>query len=490
MTYPTSACPYLSFPMRSHAIPSSAPSDAATNARAQSRTALVSVAAATVLVLLKLVTGIFTGSLGLVSAGIESSGDVVAAVMTYFAIRIGGRPADESHHYGHRRAENLGALGEAAILVAGAVFIIVEALRQFAEGGLGLEARWYIFAVVGTALAVDVSRVLVSLRTARRYKSAALRSNAFHFAGDMAGSLAVLGGIVAVAAGFEAGDAVAALVVAGIILTAAGRLLYENARVLMDAAPADAQARAERAIEGLGDAVELRRVRVRESGGHYFADIVIAVAPGEAVVAGHETADAVEAAVRGVLPDSDVVVHLEPRSQGLEQRDRILAIALAEPLVREAHDITIYEHDAHVSVSLHLKLAADVGMPEAHEVSERVETALLEEPGVDAVQTHLEPLEQPVPARTSEDGAPSDVAERDRITGFVRERTGRPPRELRLLRATDGLVVFVSVAVPTDMTLPDAHELASRLEDDIRADQPHMQDVVVHTEPMEASRRG
>ena len=205
---------------------------------------------------------------------------------------------------------------------------------------------------------VDASRIAVSLRAARIYKSAALRSNAFHFAGDMAGSLAVLGGMVAVAAGFQDGDAIAALVVAGIIFAAASRLIYENARVLMDTTPADARAQAEAAISGLGDAVELRRLRLRESGGRYFADAVVGVPPGQAVVESHNTADAVEAAVRDALPETDVVVHLEPRREGLDLRDRVLAIALAEPLVREAHDIAIYEHDGRVSVSLHLKLDA------------------------------------------------------------------------------------------------------------------------------------
>src|SRR3954452_19294464 len=99
-----------------------------------------------------------------------------------------------------------------------------EAIGQLAEGGHGLEARWYIFAVIGVALLVDVSRIVVSVRTARRYKSAALRSNALHFAGDMAGTIAVLGGMVAVAGGFEQGDAVAALVVACLVFAAAGRL--------------------------------------------------------------------------------------------------------------------------------------------------------------------------------------------------------------------------------------------------------------------------
>jgi cation diffusion facilitator family transporter len=456
---------------------------AGADAKGQSRTALASIAAAAVLVALKLGTGIATGSLGLISAGIESSGDVIAAVLTFFAIRLGGRPADADHPYGHRRAENLGALGEAAILAGGGVFIVTEAIGQLTGGGHTLEARWFIFAVIGVALLIDVSRIVVSLRTARKYHSAALRSNAFHFAGDMAGSLAVLGGLVAVVAGFQQGDAVAALVVAMIIFAAAGRLIYENARVLMDTTPEHARASAEAAINDLGAAVDLQRLRLRESGGHYFADAVVAVPPGQALVESHRVADDVEAAVRQALPNSDVVVHLEPRLEGLDLRDRVLATALAEPLVREAHDITIYEHDGRVSISLHLKMAPDVTIGEAHDVAERVEAALRAEPGVDEVYTHLEPLEQPVAARPNENGEASDEAQRQRIIDLVRTRTGQPPRELQLLHAAGGLVVFVSVAVPADMTLPDAHELASRLEDDIRDGQPHMQDVVVHTEP-------
>ncbi len=310
-----------------------------------------------------------------------------------------------------------------------------------------------------------------------------MRSNAFHFAGDMLGSVAVLGGLIAVAAGAEHGDAIAALVVAVIIFVAATRLVYDNARVLMDTTPAEAQARAEAAISGLGDAVELRRLRVRESGGRYFADAIVGVPPGQAVVESHSTADAIEAAVRDALPDTDVVVHLEPRRRGLELRDRVLAVALAEPLVREAHDITIYEHDGQVSVSLHLKMAPDIPIGQAHEVAERVESAVRDEPGVEDVHTHLEPLEQPLAARPDDDGEHPDQAERERISKLVVDRTGSKPRDLRLLHAAGGLVVFVSVAVPPDVPLPEAHDLASRLEDDIRAGQPHVLDVVVHTEP-------
>ncbi len=450
--------------------------------RGQTQTALVSIGAAVLLVALKLGTGIASGSLALVSAGIESSGDVIAAVLTLLAIRLGGRPADAEHPYGHRRAENLAALGEAAILSGGGAFVVIEAIGRLGGGGETFDPRWYVFVVIGIALAVDVSRTAVSLRAAARYHSAALRSNAFHFAGDMTGSIAVLGGIVAVALGFQKGDAIASLVVAAIIFTAAARLIYENALVLMDTTPAEARAEAEAAIRALGDDLELRQLRLRESGGHYFADATIGAAPDQALVASHRAADRVEAAVRHALPDADVVVHVEPLREGIDLRARALAIALAEPAVHEAHDIAIYRRDGRCGVSLHLKLDAATPLADAHEVAERIEAALRHESEVDDVQTHLEPLEEPFTVRTVDD---EEAAAR--ITALVEERTGRQPRRLKLLGTGLGLVVFLDVAAAPDATLAEAHDMARRLEQEIRRGGPagasRIVDVVVHTEP-------
>jgi cation diffusion facilitator family transporter len=220
-------------------------------AAVQRRTTLASIAAASLLVILKLGTGLITGSLALISAGIESSGDVLAATLTFFAVRLGGQPADPEHPYGHGRAENLGALGEAGILLAGGVIVGFEAITRLLSPHGTPDTHWYVFLVVATALAVDLARTIVSSRTARRFGSPALRSNAFHFAGDMAGSAAVLVGLLLVRAGFTQGDAAAALVIAVIILAAAGRLIAENANVLMDRTPAEAKEAAERALARL-----------------------------------------------------------------------------------------------------------------------------------------------------------------------------------------------------------------------------------------------
>jgi cation diffusion facilitator family transporter len=450
-------------------------------ALARRRTTLVSIAVAAVLVALKLGVGLATHSLGLVSAGIESSGDVIAAVLTFFAVRLGGRPADRGHPYGHRRAENLSALGEAAILIGGALLVTVEAVTHLANGAGRPEIRWYQFAVIGVALVLDLSRTSVSLAAARRYDSPALRSNAVHFGADMAGSLAVLAGLLASKAGFHQGDSLAALLVAVLILFAAMRLLTENANVLMDRTPTQAREAAEQAIAGLGADIELSRLRLRESGGRYFADVVVSVPPGQAVVEGHRSADLIEQALERALPGSDVVVHVEPRLAGLELRERVLAIALAEPLVKEAHDIAVYEQPEGSSVALHLKFPDELDLGTAHETAERVERAIRERPGVIDVQTHLEPLERPIATRPGPAEAQQETI--DRVASLVGERTGREPQRVRLLATEAGPVLFLTLSGRAGESLTDAHLLAGDLEDELRREIGDLADVVIHTEP-------
>jgi divalent metal cation (Fe/Co/Zn/Cd) transporter len=249
----------------------------------------------------------------------------------------------------------------------------------------------------------------------------------------------------------------------------------------MDTAPAEAHAAARDAIAALGPEIELDRLRLRESAGRYFADVVVDIPPGRAVIEGHAAADEVEHAVEQVLPNSDVVVHVEPRRRGLSLRDRVLAIALSEPTVSEAHDITIFEHGDQSSVSLHLKLPADSSLQAAHEVAERVEEAISALPQVSDVRTHLEPIEQPIAANPA---APRDERRTiEAVETIVREQTAKPARDVRLLPTAGGSVLFITVAVGATASLADAHQLASELEEALRQQLPEIADVVVHTEP-------
>ncbi len=266
-----------------------------------------------------------------------------------------------------------------------------------------VDATWWTFAAIGLVLAIDAMRTSVSLRAARRYRSDALLANALHFGSDLAGTLAVLAGLSAAALGFHEGDALAALFVAALVIAAAVRLLRRNVHVLMDQTPVDAEDAARAAIDALDPPVELRRLRVRESGGGHFADVVIGIAPGAAVGQGHAAADRVEDAVRGRLPHADVVVHVEPRSADAEIRERALAAALCVPQVREIHNLTVLEVDGRVEVSLHLKLPGDLELEMAHDIAEEVERAILSAVfEVEDVRTHLEPLTEAAAAREVE----------------------------------------------------------------------------------------
>jgi cation diffusion facilitator family transporter len=447
---------------------------------AQRRTALLSVFAAVALIALKLTTGLLTHSLGLLSEAAHSGTDLVAALLTFFALGVAGKPADPGHQYGHGKAEHLAALGEGTILVLASAAIVWRAIVRLTGGAHApVEAKWWALLVIGVVIVVDVTRTIASARVARRYGSAAIASNALHFASDLGGSFAVLIGLLLVRAGYGNADAVAALFVAVIVLFAAVRLMRRNVDVLMDLAPVAAEEAARQAIVDLRPSVDLRRLRMRQAAGRHFADVVIGVSPDAAVGQGHAAADAVERAVQGALPEADVVVHVEPLESEAAVRERAHAAALAVPQVREVHNVSVLSVGGGTELSLHLKLPGELSLEEAHAIAEQVERAIVESvPEVSTVQTHLEPL-----AETA--GAAEVSGDAVAVRTIVREVAGVEPHDLRFLDTDDGLVAHFTLRLGPGHALADAHARASEIEERIRLQLPEVADVVVHTEPGE-----
>ncbi len=299
----------------------------------------MSVVAAIVLIAIKLATGLATNSLALLSEALHSGTDLVAALLTFFAVGVAARPADKGHSYGHGKAEHLAALAEGATLVLLSVFVAFRALQRLTGStDAHVDAAWYAIVVIVVVIVIDASRALVSWRASRRLASAALESNALHFFSDLLGSAAVLVGLLFVRSGFQHADSIAALFVAALVLVAAARLMRTNVDVLMDRVPVQAEAAARAAIAGITPVVDLKRLRMREAGGRQFADVVIGVSAGAAVGQGHAVADRVEEAVQRALPRSDVVVHVEPDRDASGIRDRAQEAALSVGRVREVHN--------------------------------------------------------------------------------------------------------------------------------------------------------
>jgi cation diffusion facilitator family transporter len=453
------------------------------NASARERTARLSVVAAVALVALKLATGLLTGSLGLLAEAAHSATDLVAALLTLFAVRVAVRPADREHHYGHGKAEHLAALAESAVLGLVSCFIAFESIRRLTgEGHRVPDVTWWSLAVIVLVIAIDATRALASARAARRYESPALASNALHFASDLAGSVAVLIGLVLVSAGEPRADAIAGLFVAALVVVAAIRLARRSIDVLMDRASGEAEASVRAALSSLP--VEVRRVRVRHAAGHDFVDLVIAVPPDVGVGQAHATADEVEEAVVEALGRADVVVHVEPGSPEGNLRERVTAAALAVPDVREIHNVRVIHTGKAYELSLHVKLPPGLALQEAHAVVARLEKAILEAvPELTHVHTHMEPLSDTDWARTP---PRSEVAEqRSVIDEVVHRYTGTRPSAVHFRDAEAGRIALVDIVLPPDQPLRVAHQRAGEIEEGVRERCPQLVDVIVHTRPGE-----
>ena len=447
------------------------------------RTALFSIIAAAGLVALKLGAGIAAGSLGLLAEAAHSATDLVAALLTFFAVRVGEQPADKKHPFGHGKAEHLAALAEGAVLLVASGFIIFEAISRLASPGTHeLTTTWLTFVVLAIVILVDVTRATASHRTGEEHHSAALQANALHFAGDLGGSVAVLIGLILAANGMPGADSVAALIVAVVVIFAAVRLMRENISVLMDTSPVGAEDKALAAIAELGSAVELRRLRMRQAGGKTFADVVVAIAPDAGLAAGHALADDVEQAITEALGDGDVVVHVEPNEDSGSTRAIASAAALTVPEVREVHNVEVVRVGDSLELSLHIKLPRDLSLSAAHSAAVRAEQEIHKAiPEIAAVHTHIEPLAEVFDGEevTAEDAPAAIAALRTATT----EVTGGDPVEVKLRKTGRGLVAMITVKLQGDPTLAAAHSSASQLEARAQELDPSLDEVVVHTEP-------
>jgi cation diffusion facilitator family transporter len=275
---------------------------------------------AVALAAMKTVVGLMTGSLGILAEAAHSALDLVAAIMTFLAVRISGKPPDMDHHYGHGKVENLSALAETGILLLTCVWIVREAIGRLLHQGAQMEVNVWSFAVMAVSVAANAARSRVLAGIARRYHSQALEADALHFRTDIWSSAVVIGGLIAVKIAdrvpgldwLRGGDAVAALGVSGIIVWVSVALGRRTVDALLDRAPAGMERSIALAAEGVDGVHNCHNVRIRASGPKVFIDLHVLVDGGQTLAQAHDLTERIEAAIQKIAPESDVTVHPEP----------------------------------------------------------------------------------------------------------------------------------------------------------------------------------
>jgi cation diffusion facilitator family transporter len=448
------------------------------------KVALSSIAASAGLTTAKAVVGAMSGSLALLSEAAHSLIDLGATVMTYFAVRISGKPADAEHHYGHGKVESVSALIETALLFVLAGVVIWEATKRLMSAEPPeVEATPWAFAVIALSIVVDFLRARLLYRTAEKTSSHALEADALHFDSDMWSSLAVLVGLLGIALGYAWADSVAAVAVSVLICIAGWRLGRRTIGTLTDTAPAGAADKITAAITHIPGVVGVERLRVRQVGEVLFVDLVVAVSrtlPLDRVAA---LKDRIVDAVRGDSPAAEVTVTTEPRALDDETvLERIMVIARNRALA--AHHITVHAIEGRLAVSLDLEVDGALSLGAAHDIATGLEEAIREElgPGVE-VETHIEPL-QPFDEPGHEASAERIAAVRDALAEIATkvDLVGAI-HDVRVRAADDGEVVNFHCLVDPVLKVADVHDKVDEVERALRQRFPSIKRAIGHAEP-------
>jgi len=441
--------------------------------------ALGSVVIGVALVLAKLVVGLLTGSLGILSEAVHSMFDLAASTFTLLAVRTARKPADQEHPYGHGRAENLAAFAEGILLIITAGVIAFEAVRRLVEGGPPVDPAPYAFALLIVSLLIEAGRAVVLRRVGRLASSEAMLADATDRTADVLANIGVLVGLLGVRMGLLWADAAAALLVALVILRAAGFLAWRSGDILIDRAAAGAERQLREAIQDVDGVREVRSVRVRRSGPNLIGDISIATRRMLPVEAASALVDGVKARAGSVLPGLDLAVAVEGQERSSDLVERIHAAAARNGGVRDLHNVTVErEADGSLHLTMHAKLPGDQTLDSASRTSRALERSIRAElPEVNRIDIHLEPIEPDVvPGQ--------DVTARnEQLAARVRQIVESHPEVLRcvdveLSSRHSRIHAHVVAEVAGDMSLEQAHRIESELEEMIRSQVPELQEVV------------
>ncbi|HEY4932699.1 MAG TPA: cation-efflux pump [Terriglobales bacterium] len=456
--------------------------------------ALNSVYAAVAITSLKIVVGVSTGSLGILSEAAHSGLDLVAAAITYISVRVSDRPADATHQYGHGKVENFSAFIETGLLLLTCIWIVYEATKRLFFHSVEIEPSVWAFVVMAISIVVDFWRSRRLKRIADKYDSQALLADALHFSTDIWSSAVVILGLGLVLAGrkysvpwLAKADPIAALVVACIVVYVSWRLARQTIDALLDGAPAGVRSRIIDTVSRIDGVLEIDRVRIRRGGSKYFADVSIAMSRNVTFQKSEQVANEVSSGIHDLLPGADVVVNAVARaSRGESLFDRIRAVATRNNL--NVHDISVQDIHGALHVEQHVELDERMPLKDAHDRVTRLESEMRQDvPEISSILTHIE--SEPATIETS-DGlvdAPSFESRIQSVTGAFPEVVDA--HDLMFKRVAGRLYLSLHCTMKDDLPLARVHDIQTALESRFRQEVPDLFRVLIHPEPQTDNRR-
>ena len=453
-----------------------------------------SVLAAIAITLLKIAVGVATGSLGILSEAAHSGLDLVAAIVTFFSVRVSDKPADADHQYGHGKVENFSAFIETGLLLLTCLWIVYEAGERLFFRHVEVDPSIAAFVVLFISMGVDFWRSRALGRIAAKYDSQALEADALHFSTDILSTGVVALGLLLLWFGrmyqiswLRDADPIAALFVAGVVVYVSSRLARRTIDALLDAAPPGIRANIVAAVSRVDGLLEVDRVRIRRAGNRYFADLSVGLARNVTFQRSEQVAHAVTAAVHDVLPDADVVVHSVPRATRQENIfDRVRGVALRHNF--NVHDVSIQDLRGRLHVEQHLELDESLTLKEAHDRVTLLESEIRHEvPEISSILTHIESEPATIEAG---DEVLHDAKLEKKLKSVVKDFPEvLDLHEVEVKRVRGRTYVSCHCTFSDDLPLSRVHDIQTELEIRFKQAAPELFRVLIHPEPSTDNRR-
>ncbi len=447
--------------------------------------ALTSVTASLFLTAMKLVVGIMTGSIGIISEAAHSALDFGAASLTLFAVKMSDKPADRKHHYGHAKVESVSALIETGLLVITSIWIIYAASERLIAGTTEIEVKWYAIAIMVISIIVDFSRSRALKKVAKETNSQALEADALHFSSDILSSAVVLVGLIFVSMGIAWADAVAGIAVALLVGGAAFTLGKKTIDVLIDAAPEGLAERIEEISMTVVGVISIDKIRVKPTGPQVFIEMAVCVNRTLSVEKVQSICSSIEHKVREEFPVGDITINSRPIALNSETiAERVHVIGLNHNL--HAHNISTSLTGQKKQITFDVEIDQRLTIKQAHDTVSALEDELHREfDGELDICIHLDPLRYDERTTNS-----LSSGEEENVRNMIVEASKSIEKIYDVhdiqIRKTEQQKLFITLHCSFDdqALLEEVHSLTSQLEGTIYRSLSNAARVIIHAEPL------
>ena len=457
------------------------------NSHKKQQVALTSVLASLLLTVMKLVVGIMTGSIGIISEAAHSALDFGAAALTLFAVRMSDKPADTKHHYGHAKVESVSALIETGLLVVTSIWIIYAAAERLMAGTTEIEVTWYAVAVMAVSIVVDFSRSRALKKVAKETNSQALEADALHFSSDILSSAVVLIGLVFVSMGIAWADAVAGIAVALLVGWAAFNLGKKTIDVLIDAAPEGLGERIEEITMTIGGVIAIDKIRVKPTGPQVFIEMAVCVNRTLSVEKVQRICSEIEKKIRAEFPVGDITINTRPIALNSETiAERVQVIGLNHNL--HAHNISTNLAEQKKQISFDVEIDQQLTIKQAHDTVNALEEELHREFDEELdICIHLDPLRNDDRYTNSLQPEEKELVNNTIIKASQSIENIHDVHDILIRKSEEGkLFITLHCSFNDDALLEEVHYLTSQLEGAIYRSLPNAGRVIIHAEPLMA----